>query len=269
MNQSDLMKIKLLFSASVILNFVLVVFLITSTIRSKTPRAEVPAQASVTKAVSIPATSMQEPPRSITWNKITSPEYANYISNLRALGCPERTIRWIIASEMSTGNQPGAADVASLTPLQQEQLQQFLGAPPVTDGKVPVSPAGGAADVSFDEQGVVTNSPLSQISTTNGNATNGAVTAEAAPAPQFPLAFYMQAGPRAELAPEQKNALQSLIKSFTDQVGGSNQNPTDPAYLTRWQDAQPISDGIFRAQFGYAAYGELVHQREMQAASKQ
>ncbi len=62
-----------------------------SIIPSNTPRSEgfVPAVASPTR------------PATFHWNQLESEEYPAFIANLRAIGCPEQTIRDIISGELT------------------------------------------------------------------------------------------------------------------------------------------------------------------------
>jgi hypothetical protein len=45
-----------------------------------------------------------------------------------------------------------------------------------------------------------------------------------------------------------------LEQDFVDRIGGTDQDPSDPAYRRRWQSAQEISDAMFRAKFGTEAF---------------
>src|SRR6187455_766503 len=52
-----------------------------------------PAQPSIRPEKNLPATEL---PRSKAWNLITSADSREFIVNLRAIGCPEQTIRDIV-----------------------------------------------------------------------------------------------------------------------------------------------------------------------------
>lgn len=52
----------------------------------------------------------------------------------------------------------------------------------------------------------------------------------------------------------QKAVVQQLKQQFVKDIGGPNQNPNDPAYLKRWQQAQPQSDLMFKAMMGITAW---------------
>jgi hypothetical protein len=52
--------------------------------------------------------------------------------------------------------------------------------------------------------------------------------------------------PAIPLTEQQSADWQKLQQDFTDAVGGTNQNPNDPAYRTRWIAAQDYSDQMFK-----------------------
>jgi hypothetical protein len=52
------------------------------------------------------------------------------------------------------------------------------------------------------------------------------------------------------ITPEQQQVVERLRQMFVDMVGGSDQNPNDPQYLERWQEAQPEINEQLKAQLG-------------------
>jgi len=59
---------------------------------------------------------------------------------------------------------------------------------------------------------------------------------------------------------EQSARLSQMGEAFIAAVGGENQNPDDPAYKRRWQEAQWVSDQEFRAYFGSQLFAEVQRQ---------
>lgn len=57
--------------------------------------------------------------------------------------------------------------------------------------------------------------------------------------------------------PEQTARFNKLAEEFVAAVGGNNQDPSDPAYKRRWQEAQWLSDQQFRAFFGTQVFAEM------------
>jgi hypothetical protein len=67
------------------------------------------------------------------------------------------------------------------------------------------------------------------------------------------------------LSISQAHALDSLRAKFIRDVGGPNQNPADPTYSRRWQNAQPANDAELRLCFG----ADFVEQLALQAAQEE
>jgi hypothetical protein len=53
---------------------------------------------------------------------------------------------------------------------------------------------------------------------------------------------------------DQRRLIASLRQDFLQQIGGANQDPNDPAYLARWQKAQPEMDNILKSMIGTSAF---------------
>jgi hypothetical protein len=56
------------------------------------------------------------------------------------------------------------------------------------------------------------------------------------------------------LSDSQKAAIQQLQQQFVKDIGGPNQDPNNPAYLAKWQQAQFQSDTMLEYQVGYNPY---------------
>ena len=91
---------------------------------SSTNRTTPPAaltQANTTQSEIASATATNAPPPFL-WNAIESADYRQYIANLRAVGCPEQTIRDIVATELCTLYQQRA--LAIWQPRKREYWQK-------------------------------------------------------------------------------------------------------------------------------------------------
>ena len=55
---------------------------------------------------------------------------------------------------------------------------------------------------------------------------------------------------------QQRQVIAELRQTFMEEIGGENQNPGDPAYLARWQEAQPEVDDPLKGKLGFAAYSD-------------
>ena len=70
----------------------------------------------------------------------------------------------------------------------------------------------------------------------------------------LPLVFQPVDQVALNLNGSQQQAVNNLRQDFINSVGGSSQNPTDPAYQQTWQQAQSQSDAMTEVQVGYNAY---------------
>lgn len=50
--------------------------------------------------------------------------------------------------------------------------------------------------------------------------------------------------------PEQLQVINDVRQSFMKDIGGTSQDPNDPAYLQRWQKALPAADDTIRGMLG-------------------
>jgi hypothetical protein len=53
---------------------------------------------------------------------------------------------------------------------------------------------------------------------------------------------------------QQIQVVQELRGQFLDEIGGSNQDPADPAYRDRWLKAQPETDDDLRGMLGITVF---------------
>jgi hypothetical protein len=72
--------------------------------------------------------------------------------------------------------------------------------------------------------------------------------------PVLPLVFQNVDLHALNLNNQQVQAINDLRQSFVDAIGGLNQDPQDPAYLDRWQKAQPEADLILQGMLGIMAW---------------
>jgi hypothetical protein len=100
------------------------------------------------------------------------------------------------------------------------------------------------------------------------NLAKAAPDKKSAPA-TYPLAFQDVNLDSLGLKDEQKKAVEQVIASirqqFINQIGGLNQDPSDPAYLARWRKAQPQMDDELRGWLGGKTF--MAYQLAVQANS--
>ncbi len=70
----------------------------------------------------------------------------------------------------------------------------------------------------------------------------------------YPLVFQNVDLTSLHLGPDQMQAVENLKQSFVNQIGGQNQNPNDPAYRQRWQEAQDTADNMLRDLLGWTGF---------------
>jgi hypothetical protein len=75
-----------------------------------------------------------------------------------------------------------------------------------------------------------------------------------------PLAFVVD--PK-NLTPVQQAAVAQIQDQFLKTVGSANQDPADPAYATRWMNAQYTADQSYKSFFGWPAFEQMQLERAM------
>ena len=183
-----------------------------------------------------------------------SEDYSTYIANLRGIGCPEQTIRDLITAELNqtyaeklrqlqAGNvYVSQSEQDSLMQEERDLIDRLMGtAHPKAAKTVAESTvkSGGTREnpnsVVAARQSVVemplalqnvdlkTLPGLQDAAVQNGLPTRGG-------------------GAAAEELQNLQTGISQIRQDFTNEVGGTGQNPSSPAYLKRWQRAQPYFD---------------------------
>ncbi len=57
-----------------------------------------------------------------------------------------------------------------------------------------------------------------------------------------------------KITPDQQKIIDELQQSFLDQIGDANQDPNDPQYRERWEQARPLIDQQLKAQLGQSFF---------------
>lgn len=159
--------------------------------------------------------------------QVESRDYPTYIANLRAIHCPEQTVRDIIKADVASLFAPkrkelsNSVAVAKWSPAEEARLVAVL-----FDDHVPQTDSVASAD---SESEVVT----------------------------LPLILQTQALATLKLTDDQGYELKEMRQEFIQEIGGANQDPNDPAYLKRWQKAQPKFDELVGRAIGSRALVDL------------
>jgi hypothetical protein len=161
------------------------------------------------------------------WNQLESTtDYRIYIRNLRKVGCPEQTLRDIVA---------GNVDRAFVAQRRQLNLDP--------DGN-DAGPWSTPAEIRLVDE---------LLGEDDGSSLNGTLAQGQDSAP-FPLVLHTVNLDALGLSDDQKQVIAQLQQQFIDSIGGPYQDPHDPAYRQRWQKAQPESDTMLKTLLGVSIY---------------
>jgi hypothetical protein len=214
-------------------------------------RASRPAEPPVETAILPPApeaamTPATPPAKAFHWRQVESPDYRAYISNLRRIGCPEQTIRDLIS-----------ADVDALYAARRKPLEEKLAA--IGAAALP-GPDGDLRELRRQEAAVIAALFGSPVPKTNVTTEVAEDTPPSHPIPRVevstPLVFQDVDLSGMKLDPGQRQAIEDLRERFLQSIGGTNQDPADPAYAERWQQSQPEIDQDLRGMIGVSAWEE-------------
>jgi hypothetical protein len=224
--------------------------------RTKTITA--PPKSVVTQAAVF--ASQESPPR-FQWSQLESTnDYRHYVASLRASGCPEATVQDIVRGDAKRafafkrlqlgldGSGSGA-----WSQFEEAQLTASL-----------LGENSSAAETSITAKSSDQQSPTASLSSTTETVATQA-SADTPPTglpwhgrkaadPVYPLAFRRINLDAAGFGENAKAAISQVQQQFVNDIGGPNQNPSDPAYLARWQSAQVKADETLRGLLGNQAY---------------
>lgn len=208
-----------------------------------------------TTAAQVEKVSSKQTPTPFHWSQVESDDYATFTANLRAISCPEETIRHLVAGEIGQiyqDKQKQFEDRAG-RPMQPSELRKLRQEQAVVLAQV--MPSTSAAEKKNESR----NGP----SLGSGLVNRG-------PAPRYPLAFAASssgkstalgsaAAPPVSVTPVLSKtvaavAINQIRQEFVSQIGGTNQNPSDPAYYQRWSKAQRLADDRMRSLMGAEYY---------------
>ena len=221
-------------------------------------RATVSAPVTATKtappaaiAITSPTVVQQEKFKPFRWNQLQSPDYQSYIKNLRNIGCPEPTLRAIVTADVDNAYRRHSddlerklADLAGSSwsvQLNSYNEQQAL--------KAELQKLPDEQSAEIDHLLGSTSLPVQATS----NATTTSAPAQSDPV-LMPLVFQNVDLTPLNLNEDQKQAIDVMRQQFIDKIGGLNQDPNDPAYLERWQKAQPEIDDMMQGMLGMTAF---------------
>ena len=215
-----------------------------------------------------PAATTQALPPTFQWSQLESTnDYRRYLANLRASGCPETTVQDIVNGDAKRAfafkrHQLGL-DGSGSGPWSQFEETQLTASLLGNNPSVAESPI------------TAKNSNEQSPSASQSSATETVATQASAGTPQtglpwhdgraadpiYPLAFRKINLDAAGFGESAKAAIAQVQQQFVNDIGGTNQDPSDPAYLARWQSAQVKADETLRGLLGNQAYMAFQQQR--------
>ncbi len=231
-----------LLTASCLLNLVLLRFLAGP---QPPPAGRVPQDQPVA-AVPVAASA---PPR-FQWSQLESAEYPAYIANLRGIGCPERTVREIVAADLDDLFAPRRGPfVAKLTGPNATAVERNQA-------------EGALARLRQDEEAMLRK--LFGIPAADNQNPRSVAQAAPAPLPQrvrshppavedlsvtTPMALQSLESRLPNLGEDEIQAINRVRESFTAALG-TDLDVNSREYLHRWQTSQEQADDLLGALLG-------------------
>ncbi len=268
-----------------------VIFLLASQRKEVAVPAPAASETPATPAAAspVPPASSTMEPAPFRWRQLESAEdFRVYVTNLRAIGCPEPTIADIVRGDTSRAfawkrNQLGldGSGSGSWSRVQERQLvATLLGAR---------SPAAGTGALAQSTKNPVGGNGVAEASAPEPSAADGALfsagsadeVAQASvpsasmgmAAPSYPLFLQKANWSTLGFDAGQQAAIEQVRQQFLSQINSQDQNPNDPANsnpsdsanpnssspapLTHWQTAQQNAEDQLLSLLGaegYAAY---------------
>lgn len=202
-------------------------------------------------------------PAPFRWSQLESKDYHDYVKNLRAIRCPEPTVRAIVVADVRAAFESRVRALEQkLADLNngswQTQLSHYKDEAELK-AELERLPDEEAAEVA-DMLG------LAPSRTTTEVARDNRPVRQAQPI-SAPLVFQLADVSTLHLSDEEEQTVENIRQSFLEDIGGTNQDPADPAYQARWQKAQPAADSQLKAMLGvngYLKYQNLAYQKSLE-----
>lgn len=180
------------------------------------------------------------------WKQIEAADFATYIANLRLAGCPEATIRSIIAPEVAQvvatrQREAGSPSDPAAAGMQAAEWTESLLAAPAASAQ-PVADTAPTAPQSPSIRSAISITPGVPAAFAVGNAPDDPVTsASLSTIPSDPT-----------LPPETRQTISTLREKFGQAVlsSSSSTDPSSREYHLQWLKAQRASDDTFSSMFG-------------------
>jgi len=245
------LKISILFNLGLLGAVILLLLNGCQRVAEPPPRAVVETRPPAdTVAAAQPPALVSAKPAPFRWNQLAAGDYRVYVKNLRAIGCPELTLRAIVSADVDAAFrvrynelEKGLSDLAGSSWTNQLANVSNGAALKAELQKLP------------DEEAAEINDLLGvqQVATTGPASSQQDLASNVVPIVP-PLAFQPVDLAAMDLDDRQIQAIKDLRQTFLDKIGGINQDPNDPAYVARWQQAQPEVDDLMQGMLGDADF---------------
>lgn len=233
-------------------------------ITTDTNTATASSEPEAAPASSANATAVNGVPRPFRWSQLVcTNDYRQFVANLRAIGCPETTIRDIVAGDAGQAfafkraqlKLDGSGSGPWSNAHEAQLVATLLGEQPVgadalaltlnvgNDGNREQSKNDSAMEIPQAGTGIQSEQPRRRVATFATPAT-----------PVYPLAFRQVDLASLGFGAAEKAAIDRVRQEFVNEIGGVGQDPDDPAYLARWQKAQANADDALRGALGSQAF---------------
>jgi hypothetical protein len=216
------------------------------------PRAVAVGPQPAAETAALPPVPGSAPPEPFRWNQLYARDYHVYVKNLRAIGCPEATLRAIVAADVHVVFQQRAEELGKkLTDLANSSWSSQLGSWNSQEAwklelrRLPDEETTVLADYLGEKMAAVSPAP-SQENQPEAEQ----------PAIEIPLAVQPVDFTALNLDEGQMQAITNLQHRFLGEIGGPGQDPHDPAYQARWRTAQAEVDNLLQGMIGNHAYQE-------------
>lgn len=207
------------------------------------------------------------------WQQLDAQDFPTFVKNLRAIGCPEPTVRDIVEGELREIYAQKIQQVAVGSSGQRQEMETFQ----LNNERDRLlasltAPAGPPAPAAAMSTAGATGSPAA---TAAGDSPAPAAAADpnvapSQPAARIPAAFayagtaggVLTVGQGAQsttaanpqLGPTETTMLKQMQGDFAEALGDATKSPESPVYRQRWNSELDRSNERFRAQFGVSAY---------------
>jgi len=224
--------------------------------------AQAPVVSAQRQPTEVTATVLNEPPTTpapFRWAQLESSDYRIFIKNLRSIGCPEATLRAIVTADVDVVYQDRDRKLEQqLTDLANSSWSVRLASARTEQMvKDDILKLSGQEMAQINDLLATKPVPV-QVAAGASSASAGSSEADGQPPtpPSLPLVLQDVNLASLNLNEDQQEAVAQIRQQFIDQIGGTNQDPSDPAYLARWQKAQPEMDDMLAGMIGRQAFEE-------------